>query len=60
MISNFQSLNILAKNSILDVFNEPQGQYVWNWFLESLILFSTDRFIPGGCLLLNGTFLLAT
>ena len=53
MISNFQSLNIVAKNSILDVFNEPQGQYVWE-------LFSTDRFIPGGCLLLNGTFLLAT
>ena len=29
MISNFHSLNILAKNSILDVLNKPLGQYVW-------------------------------
>ena len=31
-----------------------------NWFLESLIPFSYNPFISGGCLLLNVKFLLAT
>ena len=48
MISNFQSLNILAKNSILDVLNEPQGQYVWELVFRKFNSFFHRSIYPWG------------